>query len=312
MQTLASISSWYSYNQSILQQVLIYALLAFSIQVALRSGIFSVAGIGCYGIGSYTAGLLVKNSGWPAPFAVAAAVVLAGLCGAALALLLQRLRDLYLGIATVAFDLMVGVVAINWTSVTGGSLGVVGIPSAVTTLGVFLTVVVVSGLLVLLEHGTVGRVLEAVREDEQLALTLAVNVKSYRTVMFIVSAMLGGLAGAFHALIFGAIQPTDASFSMIILALAMVILGGFRSWFGAFLGAVVLTWIPLKLIGIGEWWAVIYGALMIIAGTFARDGILGLGRNVVIALRNGAGGLPYGSRADVEEPPTARPELGAD
>ena len=126
---LASISSWYGSNETLIQNILIAALLAFSVQVALRTGIFSLAGIGFYAIGSYTAALLVKK-GWSTVEAMAAATALTIVLGYALAVLLVRLRDLYLAMATFAFDLMVGVVAGNWNQVTGGALGVTGIPLA--------------------------------------------------------------------------------------------------------------------------------------------------------------------------------------
>ena len=58
---------------------------------------------------------------------------------------------------------------------------------------------------------------------------------------------------------FGVIEPTDAGFSLIVLALTMVIIGGFGSWFGALLGAFLLTWLPLRLSSFGSWWPVIYG-----------------------------------------------------
>ena len=276
MNSLASITSWYSANESIIQQMLIYALLAFSVQVALRSGAFSLAGVGFYGIGSYAAGLLVKEQRWPAVFAVVAAATLAGGLGIALALLFQRLRDLYLGIATVAFVLTVGVVAVNWTGLTGGPLGLSGIPTSVTTLAVLVTVVVAAALLTLLERGTIGRTFVAIREDEELARCLAVDVRRYRRFAFALSCVLGAVAGAYHALIFVAVDPADAGFTLITLALAMVIIGGFGSWVGALIGAVILTWVPYELSGIGQWWAVVYGALMILMGTFAGGGLLGI------------------------------------
>ena len=272
---IASISSWYSGNETMIQQIIIYALLAFSIQVALRTGIFSLAGIGFYGIGSYAAGLLVQK-GWPTVLAIAASVVLCALVGYLLAVLLVRLRDLYLAMATVAFDLMVGIVALNWAHLTGGPLGLIGIPVSVTTLAIFITLVVAAAGLFLLERGTMGRTMIAIREDEDLAQSLSVDIRRYRRFAFVVSAMLGCLAGAFHALLYITVQPGDAGFDLIVLALTMVIIGGFGSWVGALIGAILLTWIPLKLTSIGEWWNVVYGGIMILMATFLPGGILAI------------------------------------
>jgi branched-chain amino acid transport system permease protein len=282
---LASINSWFNGNQVLIENILIYMLLAFSVQVALRTGIFSLAGIGFYAVGSYTAGLLVKDEGWPAVLAIGAALVLSALVGYLLAVLLVRLRDLYLAMATFAFVLMVGVVALNWNAVTGGPLGVNLIPVSVSLLALILTTVVVVILLTLMEVGTLGRTLSMIREDEQLALSFAVDSRRYRRFAFVVSSMLGALAGAMHALIFNVIQPQDADFNLIVLALTMVIIGGFGSWTGAAIGAFLLTWIPMQLTSIGNWWPVYYGAAVVIVATLAPGGLIGLVRR---AMRTGA------------------------
>jgi branched-chain amino acid transport system permease protein len=299
---LASISSWYTGNETLIQNILIAALLAFSVQVALRTGIFSLAGIGFYAIGSYTAALLVKK-GWSTVEAMAAATALTIVVGYALAVLLVRLRDLYLAMATFAFDLMIGVIATNWNGVTGGALGVTEIPLAISTLAIFLTVVVAAGLLTLMERGVLGRATVAIREDEELAQSFAVDTRSYRRFAFVLSCVLGSFAGAYHALLFGVVEPTDAGFSLIVLALTMVIIGGFGSWFGALLGAFLLTWLPLRLTSLGSWWPVIYGALMMLIATWMPGGIIGVASNLI---RRGRGGprlrSPLPTRRDEAEP----------
>jgi len=284
---LASISSFYTNNETLVQNVLIYALLAFSVQVALRTGIFSLAGVGFYAIGSYTAALLVKK-GWSTVEAMAATMLLTILLSYLLAVLLVRLRDLYLAMATFAFDLMVGVVAANWNQVTGGPLGVTGIPLAISTLAIFLTVVVAAILLTSMQGGILGRTTVTIREDEELAQSFAVNTRNYRHFAFVVSCVLGAFAGAYHALLFGVIEASDAGFPLIVLVLTMVIIGGYGSWFGALLGAFLLTWLPLRLTSFGSWWPVIYGALMIVIATWAPGGIVGLARSLL--RRRGGGG----------------------
>jgi branched-chain amino acid transport system permease protein len=180
---------------------------------------------------------------------------------------------------------MVGVVALNWNAVTGGPLGVNLIPVSVSLLALILTTVVVVILLTLMEVGTLGRTLSMIREDEQLALSFAVDSRRYRRFAFVVSSMLGALAGAMHALIFNVIQPQDADFNLIVLALTMVIIGGFGSWTGAAIGAFLLTWIPMQLTSIGNWWPVYYGAAVVIVATLAPGGLIGLVRR---AMRTGA------------------------
>jgi branched-chain amino acid transport system permease protein len=180
--------------------------------------------------------------------------------------------------------LMVGVVALNWTGVTGGAEGLYAIPVSVTPMGMVLILLAVVVLLAMLQRGTIGRTLDVSREDEQLAATVGIDTKRYHRLAFVVSAMLGGLAGALHALTFNTISPEDAGFSFIILALAMVIIGGYGSWLGALLGAVVLTYLPYKLTSVGEWWPVMYGATLILVATYLPGGFYGIARQSVLQL----------------------------
>ena len=277
---LASLSSWFDTNETLIQNIAIYALLAFSIQIVLRSGLFSLASVGMYGIGSYVVGVLTTEHGWAAVPAILVAVVVCAVVGWLLAVLLVRLRDLYLAMATVAFDLMVGVIALNWKQVTGGPVGLFGIPLAVTTTTLVVTVLVIAALLYAMEHGTMGRTMETIREDEALAQSFAVDTRRYRRMAFVVSSMLGALAGAYHALVFNTVSPGDAGFSLIVLVLTMVIIGGYGSWIGALIGAILITWLPLRLESLSDWWYAIYGAIMIVMATFMPGGIYGLAQQL--------------------------------
>lgn len=307
-----SLSTWWLTNQSLIEVVIIYALVAFSVQVSLRAGTFSLASLGFYAVGSYTAANLVKH-GQPAVLAIAAGVVLSAAVGWLLALLLVRLRDLYLGMATIAFDLMVGVVALNWVAVTGGPAGMYGIPIEMTAGGMLVILLVVVVLLGLLQRGTIGRTLEVTREDEQLARTAGINTRRYRRFAFVLSAMLGALAGGMHALAFSVISPGDAGFSFVILALAMVIIGGFGSWVGALIGAVVLAYLPQRLTGLGDAWPIIYGSVLILVATFLPGGFYALMRRGVVRARRSLRRPrhPEGSQPPGNDVATAAPNAKA-
>jgi len=278
-------AAWLLSNELLIQNIAVYALVAFSVQVPLRSGTFSLAGIGFYGIGAYGAAYLVKG-GQSAPLSVGAVVVASMVLGWCLARILVRLKDLYLGIATLAFDLMVGVVALNWVAVTGGPAGMYGIPAVISTTTMLVTMVIVVGLLVLTESGVTGRILQTTRQDEQLAQSLAIDGHRYRRFTFVIGSGLGALAGAFHALSANAISPGDAGFHLVVLALAMVIIGGFNSWIGALLGAIILGSIPVVLAGVGDWWPVVYGAGMLIFAVFAPSGIFGIAESAYRRVRS--------------------------
>jgi branched-chain amino acid transport system permease protein len=271
---------WFASNEVLFQTILVYALLAFSIQISLRAGVFSLAGVGCWAIGGYVVAILSLR-GWNIVLALVIALVAAGIVTMLLSLLLVRLRGLYLGMATVAFNLMVGVAVLNGGSLTGGATGLYGIPATVGLGVLALIAAVVALLLTALETRALGRAYEVVREDEQLANSLGVNTQHARHFVFVLSGIVGALAGGLHALVLGTVSSEDSGFSVIVVALTMVIIGGFQSWRGALIGAALIQWLPVGLQSMGfaavsDWWTAIYGALIVVIAVYAPRGILGL------------------------------------
>src|SRR5690606_36435201 len=142
-------ADWFYSNELFLQPTIVSIILACSVQVVLRAGTFSLASVGFYQASMYCAAQLVKND-WPAPPAIIVGMVGSAVGGWVLARILVRLHGLYLAMATIAFDLMVGVVVLNCDSVTGGARGMYGIPVAVSFEAmVVLLVVVIAGLALL-------------------------------------------------------------------------------------------------------------------------------------------------------------------
>lgn len=269
-----NITSWFNQNELFLETTIISAILACSIQVALRAGIFSLASIGFYQAGMYASVDLVRH-GWPAPLAIASSVVGAGVAGWVLSRVLVRLQGLYLAMATIAFDLIIGVVALNWDAVTGGALGLYGIPVKVSFSEMVIVLVIVVAALALLERGPIGRMFETSRDEPQVSLAVGNDPQRLQRLVFVLSAGIGALAGAIHALAFNSISPSDVSFQYVILVLAMAVIGGSRSWLGAVIGAFVVVWVPLKLSSLGDKWPLVYGVVMIVVAVYFPEGILG-------------------------------------
>src|SRR4051794_41579995 len=119
--------SWFSDNEVLIQSALAVSLLAYSFQVAMRSGVFSLAGVGFWAIGGYTTAYLVDH-GWRTAPAILVALAASAVIAVVLGLVLGRLRSLYLGMATVAFVLLVQIVAVNWVGFTGGPRGPCSLP----------------------------------------------------------------------------------------------------------------------------------------------------------------------------------------
>jgi branched-chain amino acid transport system permease protein len=260
---------YFTQNEVLFQQTLVYMILAISIQVVLRCGVVSLASVGFYTLGSY-AGAILSKHGWPS-----LVMVVSGLVGYGFGRPLARLRGLYLAMATLAFDLVLPVLLSNGGSFTGGSLGLYGIPVTVNTGTLLAIVVVVIYAISQLERGWMGRASLALRSDEDLARSMGIRVARERYLAFAVSAGLGGLAGSLSGMLFRAVSPSTASFGVITLVLAMAIIGGRESWLGAIIGAYLVTWLPVWLGFIGLYQDLFFGLILVAVMLFFPDGLLG-------------------------------------
>jgi branched-chain amino acid transport system permease protein len=212
----------------------------------------------------------------PALPAIGLAMLFTAVIGLLLGLVIARLAGLYLAMATVAFDLIIGVIATNGGTFTGGSTGLYGILSDFTMPMMFILTLIVLGLVVLSEHGKIGRRVHAVRDDIQLAASGGVNVRRYRLAAFVVSGALGGLAGAMNVMVRSTVGPLDIGFNLIVLALTMIIVGGAMSWKGAVIGAIIFTWLPSLLVFVGKWQTLLYGIIVAVAAVLLPRGIHGV------------------------------------
>lgn len=269
-------SSFYLTNLVLVQATITGLLLALSIQVPIRMGVFSFAGAGAYGFGCYAGAILVLDYQMAAIPTIVIAGLASGVIVLVVGLLIAKLNGLYLAMATVAFCLIISVVAINGGELTGGSTGRYGVISDFTMGHMFAIGAIALVLVALSERGKLGRRVDAVREDPELAASMGINVRRYRLVAFAVSGVLGGVAGAMNILVRSAVSPLDIGFPLIVLALTMIIVGGSLSWKGAVIGALIFTWLPDLLAVVGEWQELIYGIIVAIAAVLLPRGLYGV------------------------------------
>jgi len=267
---------FYNGNLVLIQSTLVGLLMALSIQVPLRMGVFSFSGIGCYGLAAYGAAIVTIRYETPPILTIVLAALVSGAVSLGLGVLVNRLGGLYLGMATIAFDLIISVVATNGGDLTGGPTGLFGAISDLSMTEVFVIALIAVVALALTERGRLGRRVGTVRDDPELASAMGIKVRNYRLAAFVVSGFLGGIAGAINTLLRTTVSPTDIGFSLVVLALTMIIIGGARSWLGALIGAVIFTWLPDILEVVGQWQTIIYGIIVALAAIWVPRGLLGL------------------------------------
>jgi branched-chain amino acid transport system permease protein len=296
---VGSLGSWYNANTLVFDLAMTSAIAAMSYQIALRSGVYAFISAGFWGVGAYAAGDIVTKTQLPWPVGILIGMAISALAGLVLSLLLFRLDGLYLGMATFAFDLVVGVAAAHAGSITGGAGGLSPIPQKISVpllLGIF---AVVCLLMSRLEVGRLGRAQELIHFNRELATALGVRLTAWRRWIFVLSAVVGSLAGSLYALTFYAVDPTQIGFSIIITGLAIVVVGGIATWRGCVIGAVIVVGVPNLFQSLQIWEPVIYGLLLLFVAVFMPEGIFGLWRRAVDAFASRgdrAGGEPRRGR----------------
>lgn len=264
---------FFSTYQSLFDHIMVDMLLAASQYVVLRAGVFSLGSAGFAAIGAYACALLTTRLGWHPAAALVAGTALATAASVLLALPLSRLRGVFQAVATLAFVQIVLSVTQNWVAVTNGPMGVNSIPHVANT-GVLLCVVaVVTLFLVMVGRYSFGRALDVIREDETVAVSLGISVPHYHRIAFVLSGALGGLAGGLHALSSYSITPQDYGFGLLVAALAMVVLGGRTTVWGALVGAAVLTSLPEIFRVFADYRSVVQGVLLMLVIVYLPRGL---------------------------------------
>ncbi len=259
--------------RSLLDLVLINALLAFSQYVVLRAGVFSIATAGLASIGAYTAANAVVSWGWPAPLGLLSAMLLATAAALLIAVPLARLRGVFQAIATLAFVQLVLSVTQNATSLTGGALGMNGIPRWATTPILLGAVTVALYGLWRLGRSWIGRAFDTIRQDETVAVSLGIDVSRTHLLAFGLSGALAGLGGGLDAYHGYSITPDAFGFRLLVACLTFVVLGGRVSPWGPLIGAAILTVLPEVARPFRDYALLVHGALLILTITYLPDGV---------------------------------------
>ncbi len=253
----------------------IYIIAALGLNIITgETGQFSFGHAAFFAIGAYGAAILSVKFQFPFFAALIIGGLLAAFFGFVIGFPALRLTGDYLGIVTLGFGEIVRVVFLN-LKITGGALGLSGIPRSSNIVLVYLLVILTIIIAYLLQNSRFGRALVTIREDEIAAESMGVNISSYKIKAFAIGCFFAGLAGGLYAHMLQYINPGDFGFSKSFEFLCFVVLGGLGSIPGVVLGTTVLTLAPEFLRSSAEYRMLIYGALMITMMVFRPNGLLG-------------------------------------
>jgi branched-chain amino acid transport system permease protein len=305
--------------------MLLAAMLGLSLYLPLMAGQLSLASPGFYALGGYIAAVMstkvftYQGDLFPIPDLLLE-MLIAGVASAGLAIIVGvpalRLRGIYLALATIAFVEVLRVLSLN-LDITGGAVGIFGVPQPFKTqieyLWIVLPMLVISMFFVArLERIRVGRAFTAIREDELAASAMGVNPTFNKVLAFTMGAVLAGVVGAVSAHFLNTWNARQGTFDASISYLAFVLIGGSRTFLGPVLGGMALTALPEVLRILSD-----TGGLPPWLGGFMKDGRLIIFGFLLIV---GTVFLPRGfvtpalferRRKPAPPPPTTTPEAAA-
>ncbi len=270
------------------------ACLGLTIQFGY-AGVANFAGAAFFGIGCYSAALLVTHTSVPHLLVVLGAGLIAALIGTVLILPMLRTRGHYAALITIAFGILFKTF-LEVNDALGGPQGlkVPGMtlfgwqfnePIRVTesveasfylnyTLLAILLAAAAYVLVKRLESSWIGLSFDAVRLDETAAAVSGIDIARWKILAFVSGNFLAGVAGAVYAMMSGYIAPNNFTFGDSLILVSIVILGGLGNPRGVVLAALLLLVLPEKLQVIQEYRFLLYALLVILILLFRPDGLL--------------------------------------
>jgi len=277
----------------------IYAIAALSFNLLIgHAGIFSVAHAAFIGIGAYATGILTSRMTGLFPVAIVLGALVAAGVGWVFARATLRVSGDYMVVASFALLVIFAQVFTNWTGVTGGGAGLPSIPRPGFVDGDLLGNNVLFGLLCVLVaalmyfvshrivYSPLGRVLRALRENEDAAASLGKYVRRFRGVVFAVSSAMAAVSGSLYAHFMSYISPLDFTVHLTVLVLTMVIVAGTgRLWAVPVAAALVMGITDgVRYVDLPQQIApgaqqILYGLLLVLFAVFRPEGLLGRKRD---------------------------------
>jgi len=277
-----------AYHRHVLVLAGVFTLMALGFDLVLGYvGELSLGHAAFFGIGAYTTALLTRNTGVPFPLDLLLAALVTGAFGLLIGAPSLRLKGPYFAIVTFGFAEILRLVALNWTSVTRGPMGLPDIPHAQlgplridTELDYYYLVLVLIAVAILVTRrllgSTVGQAFVAIRENEELASAVGIPTFRFKVLAFVIGMMFTGAAGSVYARYVHFVDPTALSFYYTVTVVSMVIVGGQGSIAGTILGALLFTLLPEYLRVAERARLVIFGAFLMAAIVFMPEGLRGL------------------------------------
>lgn len=243
-------------------------------------GIYSFGHQAFFGVGAYVSGLMAVRLGLSPWLGLLAGGLGAALISLILSWLTFRLKGPYVSIITLAFAEVLRITCSNWVDLTRGQLGLTVPPifhgSRLQYYNlVFLLFTVTIIVLIKLIHSSFGLVVTSIRESQEAAESLGIDLLKYKQLTFVITSFMAGVAGAFYGHYMGILTPDVMGIQVMFSILVMGLFGGIGTTLGPALGAFFLTFLAEFLRALEKYRYLIYSLVIIFTVLFLPRGLAG-------------------------------------
>jgi branched-chain amino acid transport system permease protein len=239
------------------------------------TGLFSFGQAAFLAVGAYVSAVLVKSFNLPFPIAAVLAIIGGLLAGLLVGAPTVRLRRDYISLVTFGFGETIIAVLNNSANITGGAMGLSGIPQ-ITNFPIVLTSVIICLIIVTsYKNSKYGRQCLALRSDELAAKAMGINVNQLKLTTFLLASAMTSYAGVLYGFYTSYVEP--GAFGWVVSAewTIIVFVGGINSLTGAIVATILLTGLPELLRFASEWRIAIYCIIVLLIINFRPKGIFG-------------------------------------
>ncbi len=282
-----------SYHLGLATQILIFAILAMSVDVlAGFAGRTSLCHGAIFGTATYFVIYCVNTWALPLPVALLIGIVASTIVAAIFAVLAVRVSGVYFLLLTLALGLVIWGICLRWSQVTGGENGLRGnlrtgmLADPIT----FYALVVVISLgafaaMYRFVNSPFGLTLRGIRDSESRMASMGYNTTLHVFLAFTISGFFAGVAGAIYAVFNNYVSPSAVALAQSVQGLLMAIVGGIGTLIGSFVGSAVILLLEQFVSAYTERWQMVLGVFFICIMLFAPEGIVGKFRTVWTRMR---------------------------
>ena len=275
--------------------VLLYlvACLGLNIQFGY-AGVLNFAAAAFFGVGGYTAAVLVRHTAIPHPIVLLIGGAMAALIGLFLVLPVLRTRGHYAAVITIAFAILFrtflevndtlggpqglklpALQVFGWNFNRNFEIAGIGLSFYVNYVLLALALAAIAFAATRrLERSWIGLTLDAVRLDETAAACFGVHLARWKALSFTLGNFMIGVAGAVYALMLGFIAPSNFTFGDSLIMVSIILLGGIGNPWGVVLASAIVVVLPEKLQLIQEYRFILYATMVILVLLFRPEGLL--------------------------------------